>query len=193
MAKAASADSVQRTTATPDARFAVQQIRFGIKKRKDKISGINGEIADDWKKIEGKGINKIGARVWAILDGLSYEERVDAIRSLNAMSDVSEWDKQAEDLADMAEGTVVPMRMQVPGEPPQDADQQLDEIERGDAVGDEIEDEFDRIGKEIEDKAAAEPAKVENKGKPTSLGEGARILSINAAETRKNNLKKDLN
>lgn len=138
MAKAANKENVTKTTQTPDARFAVQQIRFGIKKRKDKISGINGEIADDWKKIEARGINKTGARVWSILDNLSHEERVDAIRTFNAMADVSEWDKQAEDLADMAEGNVVPLRAHVPGEPAA-AEQELDELERGDAVGDEIE------------------------------------------------------
>lgn len=150
MAKAASKDSVNATTQAPDARFAVQQIRFGIKKRKDKISGINGEIADDWKKIEARGINKTGARIWEILDKLSHEERVDAMRTFNAMADVSEWDKQAEDLADMAGDNVVPLRAHIPGEPEPDAEQDLDELERGDAVGDEMEDEFDRLGREIE-------------------------------------------
>lgn len=111
MAKAANAENVNQSRQAPDARYAVQTIRGNIKKKKDRVSGINGEINAEWEKMQARGIDKVGARLWAALDKLEPDERRSAMRTFNDMCDVSEWPEQQADLVDTAQNKVVPMRM----------------------------------------------------------------------------------
>lgn len=111
MANAANAENVNADMRPPDYRYAVQQIRGGIEKKKDKISSVNGEIADIWSKIEGKGVNKKAGKFFAMLDKCETDERMDIMRSVNGMCDAAGWPENAGDMVDAAEGKVVQMRV----------------------------------------------------------------------------------
>lgn len=110
MAHGASADRIQADIRPPNFRAAVKLMRIDIKKKKDRISGINGEIADTWAKVEGHKVDKIGAQIFMKLDALEPDERVAAMRAINGLADVADWPERAEDLVDRAEGTVVKLR-----------------------------------------------------------------------------------
>lgn len=114
MANNASAEKVAADMRPPDYRYAVQMIRGAIEKRKTKISSLNGEISDDWAKIESKGVHKKGARMFAAIDKLEHAERMDIMRSFNGLCDAAGWPESEGDMVDSAEGTVVPMRMRDP-------------------------------------------------------------------------------
>lgn len=126
MAKKASATKVAADMRPPNFRGAVQLIRGGIEKLKDKISGINGEIAGKWGTIEGYHVNKKAGQIFAALDKLPHQDRVDIMRSLNGLIDAAGWQDEEEDLVDAAEGNVVQMRL--PGGTPKgEGDENLDE------------------------------------------------------------------
>jgi hypothetical protein len=103
MADAANDDSVGAAIRPPQYRKAVQDIRGRIEPKRDKVSSINGEIADAWAKIEGLGCNKIGAKIFQKLDQLEPDERADVLRTIQGMISVSEW-PELNDLVDQAEG-----------------------------------------------------------------------------------------
>lgn len=110
MANKATADTVRADMAPPNFRGAVQQIRT-TKAKKDRISGINGEIAQVYVKVEGFKVNRKAAKVFYALDNMEQDERMDFMRSLNGLCDASGWDETGEDLVDQAEGNVVPLRI----------------------------------------------------------------------------------
>lgn len=107
MADRASADRVAADMNPPNYRAAIKLIRTAIIQKKTKISSINGEISDQWAKVEGHKVNKKAGRVFLMLDGFEHDERADFIRSLNGLIDASDWEKEATDLVDKAQGNVV--------------------------------------------------------------------------------------
>jgi hypothetical protein len=111
MADKASADRVAADMKPPNFRAAVQLIRGAIQKKKDRISGINGEISNEWAKVEGNKVNKKAGRIFMMLDKLEHDERTDIMRSLNGMIDAAGWDESASDLVDKASGNVVHLRV----------------------------------------------------------------------------------
>lgn len=106
MAKRADADTVAADMSPPNYRAAVQRLR-GIKAKKEKIAGINGEIADIYAKTEGNKVNKVAARIFMMIDPKEHPDRLDILRSLNGLFDAAGWEEESQDLADRAEGTVV--------------------------------------------------------------------------------------
>ena len=110
MGNKATKDSVAADMAPPNYRAAVQRLRT-IKAKKDKIGGVNGEIADIYAKVEGHKVNRKAAKIWVVLDNLEPAERLDVMRSLDGLADAAGWEETASDLVDAAEGNVVPMRM----------------------------------------------------------------------------------
>lgn len=104
MAAKASADKVAADMRPPDYRFAVQTVRGTLPTEKAHIARINGKIGDMFARIEGKGVNKKGAKIFAALDVLEPEERNDILRTLEGMVAASGWELDAHDLADEAEG-----------------------------------------------------------------------------------------
>lgn len=110
MADKASADRIAADMQPPNFRAAVQLIRHAIEKKKTKISEINGEISDQWSKVEGHKVNKKAGRIFSVLDKLEHEERVDIMRSLNGLMDAAGWAETEGDLVDKATGNVVHLR-----------------------------------------------------------------------------------
>jgi hypothetical protein len=110
MAKKASAEAVAADMRPPNFRSAVQIIRGAILKKKAAIQGINSEIGDQWAKVEGYKVNKKAGQIFATLDKLEQEERMDIMRSLNGLMDAAGWDDENADMVDRAEGNVVAMR-----------------------------------------------------------------------------------
>ena len=110
MAKKASTDRVQADMSPPNFRAAVQQLR-SIKPKKDKLSGINGEIAAIYGRIEGYKVNAKAAKIFYPLDNMEHSERMEIMRALNGLMDAAGWEESAADLADKAENKVVHMRM----------------------------------------------------------------------------------
>lgn len=170
MAKKASAAGVAADMRPPNFRSAVQTIRHAITKKKEKISGINGEIAGEWGKIEGFHVNKKAGQIFASLDKLEHVERVDIMRSLNGLIDAAEWDKEIEDLADRAEGNVV--HMNFPGGTP-----------AGEGGGDTLENgedaEIAAVAEEVGKSDAAEAAKA-TVGKKAGLAKD-KLAGLDAA------------
>lgn len=109
MGSKATTDKVAADMSPPNYRAAVQRLRR-IKVKKDKISSVNGEIADVYAKVEGHKVNRKGAKIWMILDSVDAAERNDMIRTIDGLSDAAGWDEEAKDMVDLAEGTVVHMR-----------------------------------------------------------------------------------
>jgi hypothetical protein len=110
MAKKASAETVAADMRPPNFRGAVQIIRSAIVKKKAAIQGINSEIGDQWGKVEGFKVNKKAGQIFATLDKLEHEERMDIMRSLNGLMNAAGWDEEDADIVDRAEGNVVTMR-----------------------------------------------------------------------------------
>lgn len=110
MANKATADSVRADMAPPNFRAAVQQIRT-TKAKKDRISGITGEISQIYAKVEGFKVDKKAGRVFYMLDNLEHDERMSFMRSLNGLIDAAGWETEAADLVDSAENKVVQLRV----------------------------------------------------------------------------------
>ena len=131
MAERATAAGVAADMKPPNYRGAVQRIR-GIKAKKSRIAGINGEISGIYDTVEGYKVNKKAARIFLALDGLEADERQDIIRSLLGLIEVAEWDQG--DLVDQAEGAgnVVAAQFRRAGATENDAgeDVELDETMR---------------------------------------------------------------
>lgn len=128
MGSKATDNKVAADMSPPNYRAAVQRLRT-IKTKKEKIAGVNGEIADIYAKVEGHKVNKKAARIFLILDSLDGQDRLDVMRSFNGLCDAAGWDTEAEDLVDQAEGNVVPLRVSKASVDPTDVDQALDELE----------------------------------------------------------------
>jgi hypothetical protein len=111
MAKAATTDSVANANRLPAFKAVLTILRVEMKKKKDRIAGINGEMADLWGRVEGHKVDKLGAKMFMMMDKLEPDERVAAMRSFDELCDLAEWPEMAADLADLAEGKEVPMRM----------------------------------------------------------------------------------
>jgi hypothetical protein len=128
MGNKATTDNVAADMSPPNFRAAVKTLRT-IKSKKDKVSSINGEISGIYDRVEGYKVNKKGARIFLMLDGLEEAERIDILRTVNGLADVAEWDKEASDLVDQAEDNVVHLRIgegasaELPGGP------EMDEVE----------------------------------------------------------------
>ena len=139
MANKASAENVRADMQPPNFRAAVQRLRT-IPAKRDKISSVNGEIADIYAKVEGHKVNRKGAKIFYALDRMEPEERADVLRSLNGLCDAAGWDETDEDLVDQAEGKVVHLR--VGGAAGQSGDEaDLEEAladEAAAAVGDDV-------------------------------------------------------
>lgn len=101
MADRATADRVSADMKPPNYRGAVQRLRT-IKAKKDRISGINGEIGGIYDAVEGFKVNKKASRIFLTLDGLEHDERQDIWRSLVGLIDSAGW--VGGDLVDAAEG-----------------------------------------------------------------------------------------
>ena len=140
MAEAASAENAN--IRPPDYRYAVQQIRGAIEKKKEAISAKNGEIADTWAKIESRGVNKKGAKIFAMLDKVEPTERMDILRTVNGCCDAAGWPEQEGDIVDQAEGNVVQMRVggAAAPDPDVDDDDPPAKTDDDDAAGDEDDD-----------------------------------------------------
>lgn len=111
MAKSASANVVQSDLRPADFRGAVQLLR-SIKAKKDKISGVNGEISKIYSRVEGeKKVNGKAARLFNQLDNMTPEDRQDCMRALNGLIDAAGWAETEADLMDQAEDNVVHMRV----------------------------------------------------------------------------------
>lgn len=140
MANKATADGVRADMAPPNYRSAVQIIRT-TKAKKDRISGINGEIAGIFAKVEGFKVNRKAGKIFAALDNMEADERNDVMRSLNGLFEAAGYEAEdAQDLVDMTEGAVVHLRF---GKQPADAedgvgtdeiDEALNEGEPGDDI-----------------------------------------------------------
>ena len=167
MAEAANAENVNQGARPPDYRYAVQQIRGNIEKKKDRISSINGEIADVFAKIESRGVNKKGARIFAMLDKLEGPERLDVLRTVNGMCDASGWPDDNADLADQAEGNVVRMRVG------KTADAE-DENERGDGAAAGDDDQQSDDDDDDNDDEEAEPSEAAGRLSPQEAMQAAR-------------------
>lgn len=109
MAQKATPENVAADMSPPNYRAAVQRIRT-IKAKKDRVSGINGEIADVWTKVESHKVHKGAGKDFLRLDGMEPEERVRYMRDLNGLIDAAGWDATQQDMVDIAEDKVVHMR-----------------------------------------------------------------------------------
>ena len=123
MGSKATDNKVAADMSPPNYRAAVQRLRT-IKTKKEKIAGVNGEIADIYAKVEGHKVNKKAARIFLILDSLDGQDRLDVMRSFNGLCDAAGWDTEAEDLVDQAEGNVVPLRVSKASVDPTDVDRE---------------------------------------------------------------------
>jgi len=103
MANAASKERVAADIEGPDYKGTLDLLRNRIKAKKDKVSGINGEISGICDQIEREGVNRAGARVFLQLDGKEEAERRDILRTIQKLAEVAGWDKSG-DLMDDAEG-----------------------------------------------------------------------------------------
>lgn len=136
MAERANADSVAADIRPPQYRPAVKLMRVDIKKKKERISGINGEIGDIWGKIEGMKVPKAAGRIFMALDAMEDVERREILRCINGLIDAAEWNEPEADLADLASGDRVANRIG----PNPEVDEALDDLDGGDGVqGDELE------------------------------------------------------
>jgi hypothetical protein len=106
MANKATPENVAADMSPPNFRAAFKRL-MTIKPKKDKISGINGEIADIYAKIEGHKVNKIGARIFMMIHGREEPEQKDILRSLNGLFDAAGMETDSQDLVDKAEDNVV--------------------------------------------------------------------------------------
>lgn len=109
MGNKATTDNLAADMSPPNYRAAVNRLRT-IKVKKDKISSVNGEIADVYAKVEGHKVNRKGAKIFMILDGLEAAERNDVMRSIDGLADAAGWDQQEQDMVDQAEGKIVHLR-----------------------------------------------------------------------------------
>lgn len=141
MAKKASAANVQADMAPPNYRSAVQHIR-SAKAKKDKISGINGEIAQIYAKVEGFKVNAKAGKIFYALDNMTPEDRLDVMRSLNGLCDAAGRDETDSDLVDDAEGKVVHLRVGGQGDAGADIDEALGEGDDGDDLDQALTDGF---------------------------------------------------
>lgn len=108
--KKADPDKLAADMSPPNYRAALQRLRT-IQAKKDKIAGVNGDIADIYAKVEGHKVNRKAAKVWVMVDKLEQADREAFMRSFNGLCDAAGWDAEAEDLVDQAEGNVVHLRM----------------------------------------------------------------------------------
>lgn len=128
MGSKATDNKVAADMSPPNYRGAVQRLRT-IKTKKEKIAGVNGEIADIYAKVEGHKVNKKAARIFLILDTLDASDRNDVMRSFDGLCDAAGWDTEAADLVDQAEDNVVPLRVSRPAGAGIDVDEALDSLE----------------------------------------------------------------
>jgi hypothetical protein len=126
MADKATAENVAADMKPPNYRGAVQIIRGAIEKKIASMATIREAIGEQWDKIEGFRVNKTAARWFKKMDKMEAPERADVMRSFNGLCEAAGWDENEVDLADQANGNVLPMRMAAPA---------------GDAVGDEEDDD----------------------------------------------------
>ncbi len=153
MARKASADNVRADMQPANFRAAVNVIRT-IKAKTDRISGINGEIAQIHAKVEGFKVNKKAGRIFLVLDKLEPDERSDILRSLNGLFDASGWDESEEDLVDQAEETTNVLRLPTfaKGDQPQpdDLGEALgDNPPEGDEIDQAMADDFEATAEEL--------------------------------------------
>jgi hypothetical protein len=153
MANKASAAAVQADMQPPNYRAAVQQIR-STKAKKDKVSGINGEIGAVYAKVEGFKVNKRAGKIFYALDNMTPEDRVDVLRSLNGLCDAAGWAETTEDLVDQANGNVVHMRVGPKADTDDDAD--LDEALAAESERDDLD---EALADEFSEATAEELAK----------------------------------
>lgn len=106
MAQKASGETIAADMRPPNYRAAVQRLKT-IKAKKDRIAGINGDIADVFAKVEGHKVNKKAARMFLVLNNLEVAERNQVFRDLNGLLDAAGMDEDGQDLVDAAEGNVV--------------------------------------------------------------------------------------
>ncbi len=172
MANKASAENVQADMQPPNYRSAVQRIRT-IPAKKDKISSVNGEIADIYAKIEGHKVNRKAAKIFYALDRMEGDERADVLRSLNGLCDASGWDETSEDLVDQAEGNVVQMRVGSTRSPAvEDGDVELDEALADEAAaGDDLDEALgdDAFTEASEEELAAQAGRGSKKDKAAAV------------------------
>ncbi len=161
MANKASAANVQADMQPPNFRAAVQHVRT-TKAKKDKMSGLNGEIAAIYAKIEGFKVNRKGAKIFYALDNMEASERNDVLRSLNGMCDAAGWDEIDEDLVDKANDTVVHLRV---GKQTDDFDELVDDDPLG--VGDDLDEALAGEAFEMSEKELAKQEGRKNSARKT--------------------------
>jgi len=182
MADRASADRVAADMNPPNFRAAIKLIRTAIVAKKTRISSINGEISDQWGKVEGYKVNKKAGRVFLMLDSFEHDERTDFIRSLNGLIDASDWNKDGTDLVDKAQGNVVPLHVNGAN---RGGEQQDDEHGDDDDTGDG-EAEMQEVERVLDEPAAGSRRSRKAKAEPAPKGENdvARAADARRAEMR---------
>lgn len=185
MANKASAENVQADMQPPNYRAAVQRIRT-VSAKKDKISSVNGEIADIYAKVEGHKVNRKAAKIFYALDRMEADERNDVLRSLNGLCDASGWDETEEDLVDQAEGTVVHLRVGGNRQPAvEDGDAALDEAlagEAAEALGDDLDEALGEDGftEASEEELAAQAGRSDTAKKRTGKSDAVPFTGDNS-------------
>jgi hypothetical protein len=174
MADRASADRVSADMQPANYRAAVQLIRHSIEKKKEKLAEVQGKIGDDWTKVEGYKVNKKGGRIFAMMDKLEHEERVDIMRTINGLIDAAGWEETEQDLVDAAEGNVVHLRLH--GQQDDDADEgnAAGEGDDGEAEMAEVEAALAEPVKSRRGRKAADPDRVAASKKVAETAERAR-------------------
>lgn len=169
MAHKATSEGVRADMAPPNFRAAVQQIRT-TKAKKDRVSGINGEIAGVYAKVEGFKVNKKAGKFFYALDNMEPEERNDVLRSVDGLIAASGWDADDQDLVDKAEGTVVPLRFGGAASKGDDGDADLDEALADEAsrdLGDDVDEALrsDDFEEASDEELAAQAGRGKDKAK----------------------------
>ena len=166
MANKATAAGVQADMQPPNYRAAVLQIRT-TKAKKDRVSGINGEIAGVYAKVAGFKVNTKAGKIFYALDNMTPEDRADVMRSLSGLCDAAGWAETEQDLVDQAEDTVINLRFG--RDVVADADANLDEALGDELPGDDVDEALADDFEASEEELAAQKGRQEAKAKAEAV------------------------
>ncbi|QTH19643.1 hypothetical protein HRJ34_14795 [Rhizorhabdus wittichii] len=136
MAEKASKERVASDLREPNFKGAIALIRKDFEDKKSRKARIDKDIGEMWGKVEGYGVDRAAAKLFAKLEKMEEPERQSFMRSFNGLAQHADWPDVVVDLVDSAEGKVLQMRLGADARAVTGDDDEDDDDDDGEASGD---------------------------------------------------------